>query len=296
MAVGAVALFTLLGWFGVRRTSRVNLALVAVSLLCLGAFVVAGAPHFRIQNLRPFAPAGWRGTLQGAALLFFAYTGYARVATLGEEVRQPRITIPRAVVLTVAGAALLYLAVALVAVGGAGAPVLAATQAPLHAAAGAMGMPSLSRAVAAGAVAAMLGVLLSQLLGLSRMAFAMARQGDLPRALHWVHPRHGVPGRATLAVGAVAAGAAATGSLAGVASAAAFAILVYYAIANAASLRLPPESRLFPRAVPVVGLASCALLALSLRPGTVLVGGATLAAGLAGRWLLRPGDSTAAGG
>jgi basic amino acid/polyamine antiporter, APA family len=145
--------------------------------------------------------------------------------------------------------------------------------------------------VAVGGVTAMLGVILSQLLGLSRMGFAMARRGDLPRFLERVHPRYGVPGRAVLLIGAVAAVVAATGTLRGVASAAAFAILVYYAIANLAALRMAPEDRLYWNAVPVVGLISCMALALSLTPPVILVGSLTLLLGFGLRLALhsRPG-------
>ena len=280
IAVGAIVAFTALNYFGIRRSSRANLAIVAVSLGTLLLFVVLRAGAFRVDNLRPFAPFGWSAVLESAALLFFAYTGYARIATLGGEVRDPRRTIPRAIVITITGAVLLYGAVALVAVGAVGAEALSATAAPLHAAAG--DAPAVAVLVAAGAVTAMLGVILSQLLGLSRMIFAMARRGDLPAALAHVHPRYGVPNRATLVIGAIAAVVAATGTLRGVAAAASFAILIYYGIANLAALRMPSERRLYPQLVPAVGLTACVLLALSLsRPviGTgllVLVVGAAL--------------------
>lgn len=280
VAVGAVIAFTLLNYFGVRRSSRANLAIVAVSLGALLIFVITGASAFRLENLRPFAPAGWRGTMQSAAILFFAYTGYARIATLAEEVREPRRTIPRAIVLTIGGAVLLYLAVATVAVGAVGAGRMAATPAPLRQAALALPYPWVALVVTVGGVTAMLGVILSQLLGLSRMAFAMARRGDLPRGLAHVHPRYGVPGRAVLVIGAVAAVVAATGTLRGVASAASFTILVYYGIANLAALCMPRKAKLYPDAVAVVGLTGCAVLALSLAPGVIAIGLAVLAAGL----------------
>lgn len=287
VAVGAVVAFTLLNYFGIRRSSRVNLAIVAVSLGSLLLFVAAGVPAFRPEKLRPFAPAGWEGMLRAAAILFFAYTGYARIATLGEEVREPERTIPRAIGVTIGGAFLIYAAVALVAAGAVGAGALAETAAPLAVAARAFPLGGADRVVAAGGLAAMLGVILSQLLGLSRMAFAMARRGDLPGFLERVHPRHGVPGRAVLAVGAVAAAVAATGTLAGVAAAASFTILVYYGIANLAALRMPREAKLFPDVVPAFGLAACALLAFSLSLETILTGAGVLAIGLAGRGLLR---------
>lgn len=287
IAVGAIVAFTALNFFGVRRSSRANLAIVAVSLGALVLFVVAGASAFRLENLRPFAPAGWRGTLQSAAILFFAYTGYARVATLAEEVRDPQRTIPRAILITLGGAVLLYFAVALVAVGAAGAEALAGTAAPLQRAALAFPHSWAATAVSVGGVTAMLGVVLSQLLGLSRMGFAMARRGDLPRFLGQVHPRYGVPGGAVLAIGAVAAVVAATGTLRGVASAASFTILIYYGIANLAALRMPRAGKLYPDAVPRLGLASCAVLALSLSPPVIATGLALLAAGFALRWALQ---------
>lgn len=287
IAVAAVVAFTALNYFGIRRSSRVNLVIVAVSLSALVVFVIAGASVFRVENFRPFAPAGLRSTLESAAILFFAYTGYARIATLGEEVREPRRTIPRATLITIGGAVVLYFAVALVATGAVGAERLAGTAAPLHVAALAFPQRWVATLVSVAAVAAMLGVILSQLLGLSRMGFAMARRGDLPRYLERIHPRHGVPGRAVLLIGAIAAIVAATGSLRGVASTASFTILIYYGIANLAALRMPRPARLYHDAVPVVGLVSCATLALSLTPSVIVAGLSLLAAGFVFRILMR---------
>ncbi len=287
VAVGAIVVFTILNYFGVKRSSRANLAIVSVSVGSLVLFVVAGAGDFDAGMLRPFAPAGWRGVLEAAALLFFAYTGYARVATLGEEVSDPRRTIPRAIGITIAGAILLYVAVAAVAVGLVGAGAMAESAAPLYVAAAGSAHPWVGIVVAIGGVTAMLGVILSQLLALSRMVFAMARRRDLPGFLEPVHPRYGVPGRAVIAVGVVALVIAATGTLRGVASAASFTILAYYSIANLAALKMPREAKLFPDAVPMFGLVSCVVLALSLSREIVLIGLATLAVGLAGRWVAR---------
>lgn len=288
VAVGAILLFTALNYFGVKRSSRANLAIVAVSLGALLVFVAAGlgTGAFDPAKLRPFAPTGWRGVLESGAILFFAYSGYARIATLGEEVREPRRTIPRAILITIVGAILLYFAVALTAVGAAGAAGMAATAAPLQAAAESFGLPWVAVVVSVGGVTAMLGVILSQLLGLSRMAFAMARRGDLPASLAHVHPRYAVPGRAVLVIGAVAAVVAATGTLRGVASAAAFTILLYYAIANLAALRMPEPAKLYPDLVPWVGGVSCIVLASSLPLQVVLTGLAVLGAGFLGRWIV----------
>jgi APA family basic amino acid/polyamine antiporter len=287
IAVAAVALFTALNYAGIRRSSRVNIVIVTVSVGALLAFIIFGAFHFDGAQLRPFAPHGWRAVLQAAALLFFAYTGYARVATLGEEVRDPARTIPRAIIITVVGAIALYLATGLIAIGVAGAESLARTGAPLHTAALATGSAALPLIIALGAIAAMLGVILSQVLGLSRVVLAMSRRGDLPAPLAAVHARFGTPHRAVLAVGVVAAIIAATGTLAGVAAAATFAILVYYAITNVAALRMPAPLRLYPRFIAYTGLVACSLLALSLPLPTILTGTALLAAAFAARLLLR---------
>jgi basic amino acid/polyamine antiporter, APA family len=254
---------------------------VTVSLGALLVFVVSGLGSGAVTtaNLQPFAPTGWRGILESGAILFFAYSGYARIATLGEEVREPRRTIPRAIMVTIAGAVLLYFAVAIVAVGAAGAPAMSGTAAPLQVAAEGFGLPWVVVVVSVGGVTAMLGVILSQLLGLSRMAFAMSRRGDLPAFLEHVHPRYGVPGRAVLVIGAIAAIVAATGTLRGVASAAAFTILLYYAIANVSAMRMPVEAKLYPDFVPWVGLVSCIVLAFSLQMPVILTGLGVLAAG-----------------
>ena len=283
VALAAIVLFTAVNALGVRKSSAVNLAIVAASTAALVAFAAAGALRFDAANLRPFAPAGTGGVLRAAALLFFAYTGYARIATLGEEVREPRRTIPRAILITVSSVSVLYFAVALAAVGAGGTAAMARGDAPLAEVAREMGMPALETAVSAGAVCAMLGVLLSQLLGLSRMVFAMGRGGDLPGWLAGVDEGSGAPRRAVVLVGAAAAAATALGTLRAIAPAASFAILLYYAIANLAALRMPRAEKLYPDAVPAAGLAACLLLAASLPWRTAAAGVAVLAAGFAAR-------------
>jgi APA family basic amino acid/polyamine antiporter len=288
MAVTAIVAFTVLNYVGVRRSSRVNLFIVTITTGALVTFIVAGAGDVRMAHFEPFAPGGAGGILRASALLFFAYTGYARIATLAEEVLDPARVIPAAIGITIAGAIVLYVLTAFVALGTVGARALAATTAPLHVAALASSGPSVAMVVSIGGVAAMLGVVLSQLLGLSRTTLAMARRGDLPAWLAHVHPRFAVPGRAVIAVGVLSALVAATASLQNIAATASFAILVYYGIANLAALRMPSANTARSRAVPLVGLAGCTLLAFSLRGPTVLGGLAILAAGFVGRrWFVQ---------
>lgn len=289
IAVAAIVAFTALNYFGIRRSSRANLFIVAVSIGALLLFIAAGIPAFDAANLRPFAPYGSRAVMEAAAIMFFAYTGYARVATLAEEVHEPARTIPRAILITILGAVALYLAVATIAIGSVGAARLADDPAPLQSAARAFPVRGIDVVVSIGGVTAMLGVILSQLLGLSRMGFAMARRADLPRFMAGVHPRYGVPGNAVLVIGAIAAVVAATGTLKGVASAAAFTILVYYAIANVAALKLRGAAQLYPRIIPLLGLVSCIALALSLSWQVIVTGGVLLAAGFVLRALLSGG-------
>lgn len=286
-AVTAILLLTLVNYFGIKKAGRLNIAVVSVSVFTLLYFILSGLPAFNLQNLRPFAPTGPAGVLQSAALLFFAYTGYARLATLGEEVTEPKKTIPRAIILALAIAALLYLLTALIAVGGVGAQAMAGSSSPLEVAAQSFALPGTVLVIGLGATTAMLGVLLSQLLGISRMMFAMARRADLPRFLEHVHPRHAVPDYGIFVTGAFMVAVAVFGTIETIVAAASFTILIYYAITNLAAIYMKKEDRLFPLWVPILGLISCLALAATLQPRIILSGFALLAAGFIWRWLYR---------
>jgi basic amino acid/polyamine antiporter, APA family len=294
-AVAATVGLTAANYFGIKKAGRLNTAVVGVSVSVLVLFVVTGAPAFKASNLSPFAPAGIRGVLEAAALLFFAYTGYARVATLGEEVHDPRKTIPRAIVIALAISFVLYVAVSLVAVGSIGAEAMGRSASPLQAAAGVFPTKGMARIVGVGAMTAMLGVLLSQVFGISRMIFAMARRRDLPRPLEHIHPKHGVPERAVLLAGAIIVVVALVGTLKWVVAAATFTILVYYSITNLAALRMPIENKLYPSWIAVLGLAFCLLLAGSQRPITIASGLALLAVGFGLRMALRRSQASQSG-
>lgn len=285
---GVIAAVVLTGanYVGIKKAGRFNTAVVGISVSVLVVFIVAGLPAFRPSNLSPFAPAGIRGVLEAAALLFFAYTGYARVATLGEEVHEPRRTIPRAIVIALAISFVLYVAVSLIAVGAIGAEAMGRGSSPLQAAAAAFPTKGIDKVVGVGAMTAMLGVLLSQVFAISRMVFAMARRRDLPRALEHIHPAYAVPERAVLLAGAVIVVVALVGTLTWVVAAATFTILIYYTITNLAALRMPIEKKLYPNWIPVLGLAFCVVLAASQRPVTMASGLALLAAGFGLRMAL----------
>ena len=294
-AVTAVVLLTTLNYFGIKKVGRVNMLIVAATVLVLLVFAAVAAPAFRLANLRPFAPYGLRGILESAALLFFAYTGYARVATLGEEVSEPKRTIPRAIIVSLSIAGGLYLVVALAAVGAVGSEAMAASPFPLDRAARALRWPGAVLLIGIGAASAMLGVLLSQILAISRMLFAMGRRRDLPAAFDHVHSVFGVPDRGVLFTGLALILLSSFGTLDLLIAAASFTILLYYAITNYAALKMRPEDKLFPNWIPAVGFFLCIVLSVSLRPATVLSGLGILSTGLIFRASLRvfskyPGD------
>ncbi|GEJ98437.1 APC family permease [Streptomyces sp. 1-11] len=288
VAVAAVVALTAVNYGGIQKSAWLTRVIVAVVLAVLAAVVVACLTSGRLDagRLGPGAATGFGGVLQAAGLLFFAFAGYARIATLGEEVRDPARTIPRAVPLALGITLVVYAAVAVAVLGVLGAGRLGQATAPLADAVRVAGVPGLVPVVRMGAAVAALGSLLALVLGVSRTTLAMARDGHLPRVLAAVHPRFQVPHRAELAVGAVVAVLAATVDVRGAIGFSSFGVLAYYAVANASAWTLSPAPR--ARVVPVIGLAGCAALAFALPPASVATGTGVLAVGVlaygARRW------------
>ncbi|WP_030726025.1 APC family permease [Streptomyces sp. NRRL S-237] len=279
VAVAAVVALTAASYGGVQKSARIARLIVAVVLAVLAGVVVVCLSSGAAELGRPSgSPQGIFGLLQGAGLLFFAFAGYARITTLGEEVRDPQRTIPRAVPIALGIALLVYAAVAVAALSVLGAEGLAQSSAPLADAVRAAGRPGLAPVVRVGAALAAAGSLLALVLGVSRTVLAMARDGHLPRALAAVHPRHRVPHHAELAVGAVVAVLAATADLRGAIGFSSFGVLAYYAIANASAWTL--DSAVKGRAVAVVGLSGCVVLACALPLASVAWGAAVLVVGV----------------
>lgn len=277
VAVAAVVALTAVNYAGVQKSALLTRVIVAVVLAVLAVVVVvlsgAGAP----SNLSIGTDTDPWGVLQAAGLLFFAFAGYARIATLGEEVRDPARTIPRAIPIALGIALLVYAAVAVAVLAVLGDTGLATATAPLAHAVSVAGHPELATVVRVGAAVAALGSLLALILGVSRTTLAMARDRHLPGALSAVHPRFGGPHRAEVAVGVVVAILAAFVDLRGAIGFSSFAVLVYYAIANASAWTLRPSRRM----IPVIGLAGCVLLACTLPTSSVLTGSAVITLGAA---------------
>ncbi len=279
VAVGLALVALAVNAVGVQLSRRVNNALVAAKIAVLLVFIAVGLATLAGQQ--PSAPRAfhWSGVPQAAALLFFAFTGYARPVTIVEELRDPTHDLPRAVVAALAVSTVLYLVVALVGLGLVGAQGLAASSAPLRDALAPSGAAWAQTLTSLGGLVATTSVLLTELWGLSRLAFAMARRGDLPLPLSRLTPS-GVPRAAVLALGAIIVVLTATLDLSPLLAASSLSLLAYYGITNLAALRLRTGQRLYPRAISAAGLIFCLVLAFSLPARSLLVVGAALAVGL----------------
>jgi len=277
--VCAALAMTSINALGIRRSVRITDVVVIISLASLLSVVVIGLPGGKPSNFEPFAPGGIVGTLQATALLFFAYTGYSRIATLVEEVKDPQRTIPRATVWALGTAVILYLAVGATAIGVLGAAGVSSSQSPLQSTMAAAGSGAGVAVVIVGALLTTFNEGLSDLLGVSRVAFAMARKADLPSSIAHLGKEQN-PYRSVLLVGAVAilvAGFAPFGAAVGISS---FSTLLYYTVANTSALRLEKEQRRFPRLLSLAGLVGCLGLAFSLALPEIVVGLGILAVGL----------------
>lgn len=281
-AVSAVLVMTTLNALGIRRSVRVTDIVVILSISSLLAVIAIGIPTGSMSNLSPFAPGGVGGTLRATALLFFAFTGYSRIATLVEEVKNPRQTIPRATVIALGTATLLYLGVGFTAISVLGATGVSTSSSPLQSTMAAVGSGIGVAIIVAGALLTTFNEGVSDLLGVSRVAFAMAREADLPKGMARMGEDRN-PWRSVLFVGAISilvAGFAPFGTAVAISS---FGTLLYYTVTNLSSLRLAREQRMFPRLLALSGLVGCIGLAFSLAVQDVLAGLAILAIGLAYR-------------
>jgi APA family basic amino acid/polyamine antiporter len=287
VAVAAVVALTAVNYGGIQKSAWLTRAIVAVVLAVLASVVVVclGSDAADAGRLAIGGSASVGGVLQAAGLLFFAFAGYARIATLGEEVRDPARTIPRAIPLALGIALAVYACVAVAVLSVLGPGGLGQADAPLADAVRAAGAPALVPVVRAGAAVAALGSLLALILGGSRTTLAMARDRHLPGALAVVHPRFQVPHRAELAVGAVVAVLAATVDVRGAIGFSSFGVLAYYAVANASAWTLDPAPA--RRVVPAVGLLGCVTLAFALPWISVAVGAGVLAVGVVAYGLRR---------
>ncbi len=288
IAAGAVALLTGANLRGITRTAALARVLVGIAILALvitvaAIFVGGHVSRHGFDGLGSLQRGGVHGVLQSAALLFFAFAGYARIATLGEEVREPERTIPRAIPIALGIVVVLYAVVGSTALAAAGPARLAAAATPLAAAAKVAGAAWAQPVVRIGAAVASLGALLALIAGVGRTTLAMARNGDLPRWLASVEHERSVPDHAEIVLGLVVMGLVLTTDLRGAIGFSSFGVLIYYTVANAAAFTQARDHRRWPRALNVFGAIACVLLVASLPSHAIVAGLVVLAVGIGGR-------------
>ncbi|MGJ6980802.1 APC family permease [Aestuariimicrobium soli] len=302
VGIVAVALLTWVNCLGVTRTARLTRIIVTIVLLVLAVFCVTMAFVHPVGATEgpasiPDVPAAsvW-GVLQSAGLIFFAFAGYARIATMGEEVRDPARTIPRAIVVALAATVVVYLLIAVtlwrifrgsVWVGDRRVlPDWPLAEAAHRWASGLVAAQGLLVALGVAAALATAGALLNLMTGIGRTTLAMAREHDAPTALAALHPRTGVPHRAEILLGVIVSIVVALVDLRGAIGFSSFAVLLYYTVANLAALR-QSEGRRYPRALQVLGVVLCLVLVVTLPWQSSAVGLAVLAVGLLVRLIAR---------
>jgi basic amino acid/polyamine antiporter, APA family len=297
VAVAAVVALAAVNYRGVTRTAGLTRIIVVVVLAALAVVAAASLAGGQADITRLAAVAspegGVYGVLQSAGLLFFAFAGYARIATMGEEVRNPQRTIPRAITLALGIAVAVDAVVGTSALLALGPARLASSAAPLVDAVRAGSWHWAVPVVAIGGAAAALGALLALIAGIGRTTLAMARNDDVPRSLAAVHPQYQVPHRAEVALAVVVSLLVLAIDLRGAIGFSSFGVLLYYLIANLSAFTQPPGQRRFPRWLQVIGAVGCALLVVTLPWTSVVTGLVVLAVGIALRaWRLRHTSST----
>jgi basic amino acid/polyamine antiporter, APA family len=277
--IAALACLAITGinYLGTRESATANNILVVFKILVLLLFIAFGLSLINRAFYSPFAPSGAMGVMEGAAVIFFAFSGFGRVAMISEEVRDPTRNVPRAIILALIVSGVIYLLVAVVAIGMIGSESLGASNSPLADAATMEGT-FMVNLVTIGALAATLSVLLTTLLGLSRITYAMARNKDLPAKLYKLHPKRQTPYIAILAFGLLMTAFALTTDILKAVAISNFGSLIYYMIANLAAVRIAKPRR--SKILPVIGLISCASLLIFLTPEAWALGVGALIIGI----------------
>ena len=276
VAIAAVVILTAVNYHGVTRTAGLTRILVIVVLTALAIALAAvwggSGPDFSHFVGEGLLAHGWYGILQSAGLLFFAFAGYARIATMGEEVREPRRTIPRAISIALGITIVIYALIAVTLLAALGPDGVSGTPTPLADAVTAGAMSWAAPIVRIGAAVASLGALLALIAGLGRTSLAMAREHDLPHWLAAVHPRYKVPHRAETTLAVVICLIIAVADLRGAIGFSSFGVLLYYLVANIAAFTQPTEDRRYPKALQVAGAVACVALVATLPPLSVGLG------------------------
>ena len=285
IAIAVVAALAALNYRGVTRTVQMTRILVTMTLISLSLLVIGLLGSGNVDFGRLTDDASWSdltllGVLQAAGFLFFAFAGYARIATMGEEVRAPATTIPKAIPIALFLTMAVYAIVAVVILGAAGPDAIAGSDAPLVTAAEAGNADWMEPVLRIGAMFASMGALLGLMAGIGRTTLAMARNNDLPPFLAAVHPRFKVPHVAEVTLAAVVIAILLVADIRGAIGFSSFGVLVYYSIANLSAWTQEGEHRRWPRGLFVAGFLGCVVLAALLPIQSVLAGLAVYAVGV----------------
>ncbi len=248
--------FTVLNAVGVRKSALLNNFLVVTKVLILAFFVIFGLNYIKPTNFTPFEPLSV-GVLYGAYYMFFAYGGFARVAVVAEEIKDAKRNVPKAILISLVVSSIIYVLVGIVATGLVGAPTLADSNSPLTEAMSATGNTTATYIISAGGMIATASVLLTSILGVSRVAYAMSRRRDLPQTFGKIHPKFDTPYYSVWILGILMMLLVLFVDLTRVVAVSTFATLFYYCIANIAALRLKRPYQLYPSIVPVLGIITC---------------------------------------
>lgn len=279
-ALVALALLTGLNLWGIQKTARISRAIVVliIASLLLLAFFCLISPTTNNEQL--FSAQGFSvyGIVQGAAIWFFAFAGYARLATLAEEVKNPARVLTRAIPVALFIVLGLYLLVAISVVWVTPGTVLGQTSAPLAAALQSAGLSAWEPALRSVAAVACLGVLIALIAGISRTLMAMSRNADMPTFFAKVSEKRRVPARAEVIV-AIAIGLVIIFlNVSEAIGFSAFCVLLYYALANFSALKLTTQERHWPIHYSYTGLACCVFLAFSVPLKSLVIGALSVAA------------------
>jgi basic amino acid/polyamine antiporter, APA family len=248
--------FTVLNFIGTRKSALLNNFLVATKILILMFFFIFGLGYINLSNFTPFEPLQV-GVLYGAYYMFFAYGGFARVAVVAEEIKDAKRNVPRAILISLGVSAAIYILVGIVAIGLVGAPTLSNSNSPLIEAMSTTGSATAVYIISLGGLIATASVLLTSILGVSRVAYAMSRRRDLPQTFAKLHPKFNTPYYSVWILGILMAFLVLFLDLTKVVAISTFSTLFYYCIANIAALRLREQNRLYPSIVPILGIATC---------------------------------------
>jgi len=278
VAVAVCLLFTFLNYRGIRQSAIVNNVLVVSKILILLFFIVFGLGFVNFNNFNPVAPNGFLGVVEGTSLIFFAFFGFARVTILAEEIKDASRTIPRAIILSLALSTVLYALVGFVAVGLVGSNSLSQSASPLASAISVTRNLTALFVVSLGAIIATASVLLTTILGVSRMTFAMARNGQLPTLLSQTHPRFQTPHYSILITGLLSS-ILVFGGFSRIVAVSTFSLLFHHALVNLSATRLKAENRRYPVFISVLGFILCLALLAFLSRDALVIGIAGLAVG-----------------